>query len=79
MNPVTFTIIRFVKYSCHNPLSNVKILHKSKMKALADNKINATQNLKFVLGREENILGKGENAGFSFSQIVFKSVLLQGR
>ena len=30
----------------------------------ADNKINLTQNLKFVLGNVENILGKGENAGY---------------
>ena len=25
---------------------------------------NVTQNLKFVLGREENIVGKGENPGY---------------
>ena len=30
----------------------------------ADNKINVTQNLKFVLGRVENIAGKGENDGY---------------
>ena len=33
------------------------------MKALADDKIVATQKLKFVLRQAENILGKGENAG----------------
>ena len=31
------------------------------MKAFADDKINVTKELKFVLGREENIMGKGEN------------------
>ena len=33
-------------------------------KASADEKINVTQRLKFVLGRVENIVGKGENAGY---------------
>ena len=33
------------------------------MKAFADNKSNVTQNMKFVFGRVENIVGKGENAG----------------
>ena len=37
---------------------------QSKLKALADDKINVTQKLKFVSGRVENILGKGENAGY---------------
>ena len=32
------------------------------MKAFAGNKINVTQNLKFLLERIENIVGKGENA-----------------
>ena len=47
-----------------NSLPNDKILDWSKFKALADNKINVTQNLSFVLGKVENILGKGENAGY---------------
>ena len=34
------------------------------MKELADDKINVTERLKFVLGRAENIVGKGENAGY---------------
>ena len=36
----------------------------SKLKASADDKINVTEKLKFVLERVENIEGKGENAGF---------------
>ena len=44
-------------------LPNDKILHKSKFKAHADDKINVTKILKMVLGMVENILGKGEHAG----------------
>ena len=47
-----------------NPLPNDKILAWSKLKAFADDKINMTSNLKFVLVRVENIVGKGENAGY---------------
>ena len=36
----------------------------SKFKAFADDKIIVTEKLKFVLGRAENIVGKGENAGY---------------
>ena len=34
------------------------------MKDFADDKINVTEKLKFVLGRKENIVGEGENAGY---------------
>ena len=47
-----------------NPLPNVKFLDRSKLKSLADDRINVTEKLKFVLGRVENIMGKGENAGY---------------
>ena len=47
-----------------NSLPNDKILDESKSKELADDKINAIQKLKFVLRRVENIVGKGENAGY---------------
>ena len=47
-----------------NSLPNDKILDQSKFKEPADDKINATKNLKFGLGMVENILGKGENAGY---------------
>ena len=33
-------------------------------KAFASDKINVTYKLKFVLGMVENLLGKGENAGY---------------
>ena len=47
-----------------NSLPHNKILDRSKLKAFADDKLNATEKLKFVLGRVENIVGKGENAGY---------------
>ena len=34
------------------------------MIAFADDKINLNQKLKFDMGRVENIVGKGENAGY---------------
>ena len=38
-------------------------LYWSKLKAFADDKLKVTDGLKFVLGRVENIVGKGEKAG----------------
>ena len=41
-----------------------------------------SEKLNFVLGRVENIVGKGENAGYhilSFSYNVFKRLISQGR
>ena len=52
------------------------------MKELADDKINVTEKLKFVLERAENIVRKEENAGyqhFLLSHNCFKRLLLQGR
>ena len=46
-----------------NPFLN-KFLDWSKLKEHADDKINKTEKLKFVLGMVENIVGKGENAGY---------------
>ena len=48
---------------CINSFPNNQISDWSKLKAFADNKINDTEKLKFDLGRVENIVGKGENAG----------------
>ena len=49
-----------------NCLPNDKILERSKLKAFANVKILCYLELKFVLGRTENILGKGENAGYQY-------------
>ena len=40
------------------------MLDWSRFRALAEDKISATDKLKFVMGTVENILGKGENAGY---------------
>ena len=45
-----------------NSLSNDKIIDCSKSAAFAD-KIDVNEKVKFGLGRAENIVGKGENAG----------------
>ena len=47
-----------------NSLPNNKILNLSKLKAFADNKINVTEKLKLLLEMVENIMKKGENAGY---------------
>ena len=47
-----------------NSLPNDKFLYLSKLKAFADVKINVREKLEFVLGSMENIVGKGENAGY---------------
>ena len=52
------------------------------MKAFADDKINVTKAVKFVLGREDNIVREGENAGhqhFLLFPTMFSTVFfLQG-
>ena len=47
-----------------NSSPNNKILDWSKLKALADNKLYVNEKLKVGLGRAENIVEKGENAGY---------------
>ena len=53
LNPLSFVFIS---------LPDDKILERSKFIAFADYIINVTEKLKLVLGREENIVGTGENA-----------------
>ena len=47
-----------------NPSSEDKILALSELKASADHKLKFIQNILFVFDRIENIVGKGENAGY---------------
>ena len=47
-----------------NSVPNDKILDLYKLKAFADNYLNVNQKLKFALRSLENIVGKGENAGY---------------
>ena len=68
--------IKFVIHKCNdfgqvqklshlfNSLPNNKFLDRSKFKAFADENINVTQILKFVLGWVEKVVGKGENDGY---------------
>ena len=46
------------------PLPKDKFNKWFKLKALADDKVIVTEMLKFAFGRVENIVGKGENAGY---------------
>ena len=50
-----------------------------RLKAFANDKSNVNQNLKFVLGRVENIVGKKENAGYQhfllLPSVFFLSVI----
>ena len=46
-----------------NLLQNNEVFDWSELKAFADDKMNVTEKLKFVLVRVENVVGKGENAG----------------
>ena len=48
-----------------NSLPNYKSFDWSKFKAFADDKIKVIESLKIVLGKVENIVGRGENAAFS--------------
>ena len=52
------------KHTLFNPLPNNNFLDWSKLKAFADDKLKVTEKLKMVLGRVENIVRKGENAGY---------------
>ena len=56
-----------------NSLTNDKILDGSKIKAFADDKINVTQEMKFVLEMVENIIGKGKNAGYQHFLLLYCS------
>ena len=60
-----------------SPHQTTNFLDWYKVKAFADNKINVTKKLKFVIGRVENCVGKGGNAGYQmlvskgfFSKVV---------
>ena len=52
-----------------NSLPNDKVLHLSKLTAFEDYNLNVYQKLKYALGRVENIVGKGENAGYTMSSL----------
>ena len=47
-----------------NSSPNDNIFDRSKLKAFAGDKMNMTEKMKIVPERMENIVGKGENAGY---------------
>ena len=61
-----------------NSLSYDNILDFSNFKASADDKINVTRKLKFNFGRVENIVGKGENAGYQHF-LLFPTMFSKGQ
>ena len=72
-----YYFLHFLQYSIGNfsvgPfLSNNKILTLTKLKAYADDDTIVTKKLKFVLGKVENIVGKGENAGHQHFQLFLQ-------
>ena len=70
-----------MRRSAFNSLPNDKILHWSKSKAVADDNIKVLKKMIFVFDRVENIVGKGENAGYQhfllFPQCFQKAFLLR--
>ena len=64
-----------------NSLLNNKNFDRSKLKSFADDKLNLNKKSKLVLGRVENIVGKGENTGYQhfllFQQCFQKASLLK--
>ena len=60
-----------------NPLQNGEILDRTKSKAFVDDKLDLAKIMIFVYDMAENIVGKGENAGFQlfllFSQCFQKA------
>ena len=48
----------------NNSLPYDRIFGKTKLKAFVDDNFNAAQIIEFMLERVENMVGKGENAGY---------------
>ena len=71
----------FPTFNNLNSLPNDKALDQSNWKAFADDKVNVTEKLKFVLGRVETIVGKVENTGyghFSVAHNIFQKASFMG-
>ena len=65
-------------WACFKSLPNDKIRDWPKVKAFADDKMKLAKMIIFVFDRDENIVGKGENAcyqHFLLFQNVFKRLL----
>ena len=80
INGTTTSIMIHDMSSSINSLPNNKILDVTKLKAFADDKINAAQMMISVCDRVESIVGKGENSGYQhfllFSQCFQRASFL---
>ena len=74
---VTISKTNFIIDETFNSLSNDKILDLSKLKAFADENLDVNEKLKFALERVENIVGKGENAGYQHF-LLFPTMFSKG-
>ena len=61
-----------------NSLPNNNISDWSKFEAIADDKKKVLKKLGFLVRRIENIVGRGENAGYQHFSVL-KRLLFQGR
>ena len=62
--PLSIHMIECVWDSSFSPLQDDNILVLFKLEAFADDSFSVAQMLEFTFGRVENIVGKGENAGY---------------
>ena len=53
-----------------NPIPNNKILDMTKLKAIADDKLNIAEMTVSLFHRTENIVEKGENTGFQHFLLI---------
>ena len=60
-----------------NSLPNNRMLDRSNIKAPADDKIDKTEKLKFILASVENIVVKRENAGYQHFLLFPQCFLFQ--
>ena len=76
----SLTSINFMIF--HSTLPNNKIQQMSKLKAFEGDKLNAPVLIEFAFENGENIVGKGENAGFQyflfFQQYILKMSFHRG-
>ena len=64
---------RYKHFLFLNSLRNDKFFDWSKLKTIADDKINVTEKLKCVLRKIEKTVGKGENAGYQHFPLFLQS------
>ena len=87
VNSVTYSFhLNALELVAFNSLPNNNFLDMTKLKAFAEDKINVTKQLKFILERIENSVGKGESTDYPhfllfpqcFQKLSFPDVLKLG-